>query len=1241
MTLENRQSHAVTEQLEIIAPSGAIDFFPLDAARGVTAIGRAAGNDLRLVDPRRDDGVVADFAALLDHRSKPYLLMVVDAAANVRVNGAHVAEHASIELKAWDGIEIGGYVLILTDASADGVAHAAVAAPLPAPVPAPLPAPVAVPVTAPAIAPGAVASPYAPPSLQGAPPAAVGAQMAAARAVAEPAAAVMSAAVPAAAPLASLGQPIAPVQSELIALQLSEPVNTVDAGVPATWQLTVTNASSYVGDFEVRIAGYVLDKWISIAPERFTMSVRESNTVVVTIHPEREPASLAGVHHFVIEVLSRSLHGAAQGQILERASVAAQLIINPYYELNPTPVYPPEVTLKYRERTATFTLPIFNGGNNTLQATVSGRDDGDDCRVEFPDAPPTFVTGGAVTPATSAATNGSGATHTVIDGEAGTRRGKRVAPTFPDSQPVLLEPGRRIEVPILVSPRQRRFVGGKPSVYRMSIVTTPPASLQAAGVQPIVSQPRVIHETFVGRWIYMLLVLLVAVVAIFFFRPRLRDVRFRYINVDGVVTTSQASAKGSTDGAAQATGLLATLRARLPGARDDSAAGLAAAVAPAVTVRAGEAVTVSWATRNGQELVIYAGDDATARVADATERSVVRGGSEVLDAELTVSPEQAASAATANTEIVSKRFTLQVSNWISAVPLVGRLGSVRRTFTIDVVPARAPSVASFTVSNNEMIFGTPEALTWLAELPNAGDEVAIRERSAGSDLLLPPLPAAGTLVITPQADTRYDLVVSSRVWITSTPTPNAISVAVRMPTPDIRRLSVAPAQIVAGQPMTVSYDVTGSDERVLVIDRGIATEEFVLNAAADAIAIPVQTPGAFSVRLRAFRFPPGSTDRESRSAGSNQKIVAGAAATPTFTPTPTLPPTPTSTLSPTPTPIVPMIEVLALAPNEIVAGDAAEVLLTWQVLGDADQIQISAPDFEVTTAAKKGSISVPRDKTRVFVMTVLYRGEAKASKSAELKVLEPTPTATITPEPPPPSATPTLPPTATAVPNPRVVSFGIESVPPATKSIENGIDVYRVNGGAEMIIKWDVADATLVKLTQRSSTGNNVIDNRLPADQVTILAASDSSFELQAYNNPTGTSLEKPEPPNSVGTTARTIRMVINPPIQFDPPTNVNFTGGTADDDPLKITWSYNPEQTDGILGFRVYRAPSGSNDFVRIADESVLNNRARQYIDTEAPFCNRTYFVVAVYLDLTLPGTDKTVETDAGTTSFLTEPCP
>ncbi len=376
----------MTDQLEIIAPTGAIDFFPLDAARGITSIGRAQSNDLRLADPASPD-----YAAVIDHRSKPYSIMALGGAASVRVNGQPMAEQASQTLQTWDSIEIGDYVLIVADESADGAHEAEPLATAAAVAAAPLPAQTAPPS-------GTEYSPYA----------------ASSAAVATPAvAAPVIAPAPidnAAVAVAVLGPPIPAIRSELIDLRINEAVHTVDAGVPATWEVTVTNASTFVGDFEVRIAGYVLDKWISIVPENFTMTVREARTVVVTLHPDREPASLAGVHHFVIEVLSRSLHGAQQGHIIERASIAAQIIINPFYDLVPSPVYPPETVLKYRQRTAALTLPIYNGGNSVIQATVSGRDDADDCRVEFPEAPPTYLSAGAVVtaPVAGAGQNGAG-----------------------------------------------------------------------------------------------------------------------------------------------------------------------------------------------------------------------------------------------------------------------------------------------------------------------------------------------------------------------------------------------------------------------------------------------------------------------------------------------------------------------------------------------------------------------------------------------------------------------------------------------------------------------------------------------------------------------------------------------------------------------------------------------------------------------------------------------------------------
>ena len=132
----------------------------------------------------------------------------------------------------------------------------------------------------------------------------------------------------------------------------------------------------------------------------------------------------------------------------------------------------------------------------------------------------------------------------------------------------------------------------------------------------------------------------------------------------------------------------------------------------------------------------------------------------------------------------------------------------------------------------------------------------------------------------------------------------------------------------------------------------------------------------------------------------------------------------------------------------------------------------------------------------------------------------------------------------------------------------------------------------------------------------------------------------KPVEDGPFGTVSRTIRIVLNAPITPDAPSNVSFVGGNSAEDPVIISWAYNPLQVDRIDGFRVYRAQAGTNDFVRIAGEADLDRDARTHTDEEPPLCSRVYYVVAVYQDLTRPGTDKTVETDASSTSFLTPPC-
>jgi hypothetical protein len=500
-----------------------------------------------------------------------------------------------------------------------------------------------------------------------------------------------------------------------------------------------------------------------------------------------------------------------------------------------------------------------------------------------------------------------------------------------------------------------------------------------------------------------------------------------------------------------------------------------------------------------------------------------------------------------------------------------------------------------------------------------------------------PLPAPiGTLVLTPIADTEYRIVPQSNAWLgNSVPQATAQFVSVStpvptlVPTPSILRLDIQPLQIIAGNPITISYSISGATVSQLRFI-GLPTPFIDLPAPIGEIPMVVPAPGRFSVSIASARLPDGSTDPADPRAGRIEIVTTRVAQAPTATATPT------PTLSPTPTPQVPVIEVLAISPDEIVRGDTDEVLLTWNVIGDADQIEFSAPEFEFTSTKKKDSVSVPRDKGRVFVMTVFLGGQPLASGSVELKVLEPTPTPVPpTPEPPPPPP----PPTATPVPPPRIVAFGATAAS-VRREIQDGIDVFFVDGGAEVTIAWEVTDATEVELSQTVGAEITRFSKRLAKDQVTIVALADARFDMNAYNNPEGVDVADTANRGKYGVVTRTIRVALNPAITPDPPSNVRFVGGNAVDDPVIISWAYNPLQVDRIQGFRIYRAQAGTTDFVRIAGEGDLDKETRTYKDEEPPLCSRVYYVVAVYQDLTRPGTDKTVETDAGSDSFLTPPC-
>jgi pSer/pThr/pTyr-binding forkhead associated (FHA) protein len=110
------------DQLELIAPSGEIKFYDLDPSRGITNIGRHPENDIVIDNP-----AVAPFHAVLDHRQRPYQLVVVTQENPTSVGGESVAPNVPHVLNTWDTIELNGHSLVLVEGGSGGRAPFAAA----------------------------------------------------------------------------------------------------------------------------------------------------------------------------------------------------------------------------------------------------------------------------------------------------------------------------------------------------------------------------------------------------------------------------------------------------------------------------------------------------------------------------------------------------------------------------------------------------------------------------------------------------------------------------------------------------------------------------------------------------------------------------------------------------------------------------------------------------------------------------------------------------------------------------------------------------------------------------------------------------------------------------------------------------------------------------------------------------------------------------------------------------------
>ena len=554
-----------------------------------------------------DSPGVPDYAASIDHRQPPFQLTELDG-GSVRVGGLPLAAHGSRTLAAWDTVEIGDFTLVMMVGNFGSEAGAAGAA-------------AAVGAVAAGAAMAATAAPYPAGSGAYAQSVAPSGSPSPSGAAALPVAAVAAAggASPAVGqqPMPTLGPPIPDEQDDAILTEIGERVQTVDVEQTGTWQITLINGSPLVSRFEVHVDGWIDPDWVTILPDAVNLTEGGRAMVTVQITPPRVPTSLAGAHHLAIVVTSPTHPG-------HRSRRGATLNINPYYEYTVDQLSPVQQTIPYRRKTAQYEISLQNRGNSQAGYRIEAADTENACKFVFPD-------------------------------ERGMHIGLRE---------MRLGPTEERAIPLQVSPHKRSVIGGT-RTYSLRATATP---LEGT-LMPMPLMGELRQKAMFGRWILLLLALLIAIVLVILLRPRIDNVSYTYETPSGeLVTTLSTAERGA--------GLYDQVRRLLPGAPPLPTG--SASAADAVVV-AGRPVTVTWRTSNVGLLSLGQG------AAGEQNLAVIQAPEAIANGNYGVAPQP--NLDKDGLPLGPAVYALRAENWMRNVPLIGALGTVNRPFSIDVVPA--------------------------------------------------------------------------------------------------------------------------------------------------------------------------------------------------------------------------------------------------------------------------------------------------------------------------------------------------------------------------------------------------------------------------------------------------------------------------------------------------------------------------------------------------------------------------
>ena len=310
----------------------------------------------------------------------------------------------------------------------------------------------------------------------------------------------------------------------------------------------------------------------------------------------------------------------------------------------------------------------------------------------------------------------------------------------------------------------------------------------------------------------------------------------------------------------------------------------------------------------------------------------------------------------------SATYRIRGTNWIAQLPFVGPWGVAEQRVRLEV----APVIASLTtrVDITKLAAQSPLTLAW--QVSESNMKVTLLENNQ-------PQPITGTssltgtfgeLLRTPLTDTVYQIQAQSPYphEPVSSP-PLAVQVIPATPTvvstPNIRRFEVFPPQLVAGQKVTVLYDVPDAGSLYLLLDDKQIAE---LQPPAGQEQFVLDQPKHYRITIRALGQP---------------TMTVGAVSTRWHT------------IEVLPLPTAPQIQLFKVSPDTVERGsDAAKnITLLWTVVGEVQNIRVlSADKLIASNLPMSGTLKLAAENSTSYQLLVEGKDSPIQSAVATLTV---------------------------------------------------------------------------------------------------------------------------------------------------------------------------------------------------------------------------------------------------------------